>query len=263
MFRVPLAAAIAAAVVTRAAVAQAPRDPRAVQPERPTVATHAYAVAPGYLELELGAERDRDNPGSYGMAFPATVKLGLSSHVQLNLTNPVIHPIGVPTGLGDLNVALKWRVLDHAKLLGDFAIMPGLKLPTAPTSNGRGTGTWDASLLLISSRQIGPVAVDLNAGLTRRSGDGSVVPRWASLWTVSTGGPLAGKFGWVLEWYGYPGTSGPVGQPPLVALLAGPTFTPLSWLAFDAGLVGPIAGPQPRAIYVGSVVNFGRLWRVH
>ena len=32
------------------------RDPREVQPERPTVATHAGSVAPGFLEVEWGAE---------------------------------------------------------------------------------------------------------------------------------------------------------------------------------------------------------------
>jgi len=243
--------------------AQEPRNPRAVQPERPTVATHAYAVAPGHIELEIGAERDRANPGSYGVAFPATLKIGLSSHMQLNLTDPVIHPIGVPTGLGDLNVGLKWRLLDQAPVLNDFAIMPSLKMPTGSTSSGRGTGTWDASFMVISSRQLGPVAVDLNAAVTRSNGDGSTVPRWASLWAVSTGGALAGKFGWVVEAYGFPGTSGPAGAPPSVALLFGPTFTLKPWWAFDAGFVAPLSGPQPRATYLGSVINFGRLWRAN
>ena len=35
-----------------------PVDPRQVQPERPTVATHAGTVAPGYLEIETGVESE-------------------------------------------------------------------------------------------------------------------------------------------------------------------------------------------------------------
>src|SRR5207248_820985 len=35
------------------------RDPHEVQPERPTVATHAGTVAPGWIELEWGSEWDR------------------------------------------------------------------------------------------------------------------------------------------------------------------------------------------------------------
>ena len=48
------------AVVSGATVLHAQTDsaanPRAVQPERPTVATHAGTVAPGYMELEEGGE---------------------------------------------------------------------------------------------------------------------------------------------------------------------------------------------------------------
>ena len=117
--------------------------------------------------------------------------------------------------------------------------------------------------MVISSRQVGPVAVDLNASVTRRSGDGSTVPRWASLWTVSTGGPLVGAAGWVVELYGYPGTTGPAGQPPIVALLVGPTILAKAWLSFDTGVIVPLGGPQPRAFYLGSVINFGRLWRAN
>jgi glucose-1-phosphate thymidylyltransferase len=40
--------------------AQTAPDPRAVQPERPTVATHAGTVAPGWVELETGVEFDHD-----------------------------------------------------------------------------------------------------------------------------------------------------------------------------------------------------------
>ncbi len=54
------AAAVLARLAPAAASAQAPaRDPHAVQPERPTVATHAYTVAPGWVEIEAGVELDR------------------------------------------------------------------------------------------------------------------------------------------------------------------------------------------------------------
>ena len=76
---------------------------------------------------------------------------------------------------------------------------------------------------MISSHDLSGVALDINAGYTRRSGNGSQAPRSATLWTVSLGGPFAGAFGWVFECYGYPGTSGPAGQAPIVAILAGPT----------------------------------------
>ena len=54
---------------------------------------------------------------------------------------------------------------------------------------------------------------------------------------------------------------GPAGDRAVVAALFGPTFSARSWLAFDVGVIAPITGPQPRAIYAGVVYNIGQLWR--
>lgn len=59
--------------------------------------------------------------------------------------------------------------------------------------------------------------------------------------------------------YGYPGTAGPAGAAPIVAALAGPTLSLRSWLAVDGGVIVPITGPQPRAVYAGVVWNVGHL----
>ena len=259
----PAAPCAALALLLAAALAAAqepPRDPHAVQPERPTVATHAYTVAPGWVEIEAGAEVDRYPDRSSGAVAPVVVKIGLAPGLQLDLDGAVQHPpAGTVTGIGDLAVALKWRVLHDAPVLGNLSLQPGLKLPTAPTAAGLGTGTTDVGLLLISSHDLGPIAMDLNVGYTRRSGSGALAPCSATLWTASFGGPVAAGLGWTAEIYGYPGTSGPAGQAPIVALLAGPTLLARPWLAFDAGLIVPLAGPQPRALYAGAVWNVGRL----
>src|SRR5690242_20846335 len=53
-------------------------DPHAVQPERPTVATHAYTVAPGWVEIETGVERDDAGGGATALGIPTEVKVGLT-----------------------------------------------------------------------------------------------------------------------------------------------------------------------------------------
>jgi hypothetical protein len=87
-----------------------------------------------------------------------------------------------------------------------------------------------------------------------------VAPRRASLWTVSFGGPAHGAMGWTAEIYGYPRTTGQAGSPVIVAILAGPTFEMRPWFVMDAGVIVPVTGPQPRAIYGGLVYNVGRVW---
>ncbi len=243
--------------VTGTLRAQEASDPHAVRPERPTVATHAGTVAAGWLEIETGFEHDRF-PSISTALTPTVFKFGLASHLQLGVFGSVVHD-PVTTGLGDVGAGVKWRLLDDAPLLGDFAVLPAVKFPTGDASKGTGTGTTDASFLLISSHSLGAVSMDINAGYTRRSGDGSNAPTNASLWTVSFGGPAAGQLGWTAECYGYPGAGGPAGQAPIVALLAGPTFLFRTWLALDAGVIVPVRGPQPHALYAGAVYNVGRM----
>ena len=252
---VALTAALPAAPL---AAQEPPRNPHAVQPERPTVATHAYTVAPGWIEVEYGIELDRYGGGATGGSAPVLVKIGVVPGVQLDLSGSALRPpAGGVTGIGDLSVAAKVRVLRGAPVLGDVSLQPSLKLPTAPTASGLGTGTTDVGLLLISSHAFGPVEMDLNVGYTRRSGSGRTAPTSATLWTASFGGPVAGPLGWTAEMYGYPGTAGPAGQAPIVALLGGPTLLARLWLAFDAGVIVPLRGPQPRALYAGGVWNIG------
>jgi hypothetical protein len=163
--------------------------------------------------------------------------------------------------LGDLAVGVKWRLADSLPVVDRFAVLPTIKFPTGSASAGSGTGTTDVGLLFISSHDIGPVSLDINAGYTRRSGDGTAAPRNATLWTVSTGGPAVGDLGWVAEVYGLPRTSGPVGQASIVAALFGPTLSVRKWLAVDAGVIVPISGPQPNALYAGGVWNAGHIGR--
>jgi hypothetical protein len=164
-------------------------------------------------------------------------------------------------GAGDASVGLKWRLLDGHPILGDFAVLPSFKFPTGSAAAGRGTGTTDFSLALISSRTVGPVSVDLNAVAAVRSGDGSLAPRFASLWTISLGFPVRGPLGWALEYFGYPATRGPSGAPGWSAVLTGPTLTADRSLAVDAGVIVPLSGPETSAVYAGIVWNGGRLWR--
>ena len=149
---------------------------------------------------------------------------------------------------------MKWRLVDDAPILGDFAMLPTV---TFPTSN-LGPGSVAEGLLLISSHMFGDVSMDINAGMTHRDGDRLGVPKNAALWTVSVGGPLTGPIGWTAEYFGLPGIDG---SRTLTALLAGPTAKIRKFFSVDAGIIVPVSGPQPHAIYAGGVYNVGRLWR--
>jgi len=234
----------------------APINPRQIQPERPSVATHAGTVAPGYLEIETGVEGDRDADGTHAFLVPSVAKIGLAPRAQLSLFLPVQSATGVPLGAGDFSVGVKWRIIEGDGPWQRFAILPFVKFPTG---GGRGTNTTDGGLILIDSRLIGPVSLDFNVGLTQHGGDGSTVPKRTTFWTASSGVPVAGPVGWQLECFGFPGAHGSAASAPTIAILTGPTLGGWRTLALDAGVIIPVSGRQPQGVYAGLVTNVGRI----
>ena len=241
--------------------AQEEPDPRAVQPERPTVATHAHTVAPGYFEIESGVEGDRVSSGTRAWVAPSVLKVGLTRHTQLNVSSAAYTSgAGQSSGVGDVTLGLKWRLLDNHPLLGDFALLPTVKLANGSATAGTGTGTRDLGLTVIASYEIGSVAMDLNATYTRvGAGDGAPATD-AALWTASFGAPVAGSVSWVAELFGTPTIDGS-GTPSGVALLTGPTLLVSPALNLDLGLITPLRGELRNALYAGVVWNLGSPFR--
>jgi hypothetical protein len=261
-FRRPAAVALVLVCLTVPIAAQESTNPREAMPERPTVATHAYTVAAGIVELETGVQWQRPAPGGGLLSGPTLFKIGLGRKLQLDIAPGwawVERDGSGQAWLSDLVVGVKWHLADHLPILADFSVQPTLKLPTGSLRRGTGTGTTDVNILVISSRKVGPVSLDLNVGYTRRSGDGSNAPKDSTLWTVSTGTPIVGDLQWEAEIFGYPGTSGPAGYAPIVAFLTGPAFEVRPSLVLDAGVILNITGYGGTAVYAGMTWNMGRL----
>jgi hypothetical protein len=255
----------AIAIFSAPALAQATPvpGPRDAQPERPTVATHAYTVAPGYVELEAGFERQPAGAQSNLFVMPFLLKIGLGPRVQLDVApgwQRNVNDGHAQTGLTDMVLGVKWRLADRVPVLGALAVQMTASLPTGSVASGTGTGSAALNVLAISSRNIGPVALDLNAGYTLRGGDGALAPKHETLWSVSPGFPIAGKVGMVAEVFGLPGTGGPAGRRPVVGFLTGPTWAVTRSLVLDAGAIINVSGFGDTAIYAGLTWNIGRAW---
>ena len=250
-------------LISTRAYAQAP-NPHDAQPERPTVGTHTGTVAPGWIEIETGFERQSTGVLSNSVAVPFVAKIGLGRRVQLNVApgwKRNADDGSIENGITDLRLAVKWRVAEALPLVGDLAVQTAVSLPSGSEDAGRGSGSAGINLLAISSQEFGRFAVDVNVGYTRYGGDGTIVPQNSTLWSVSTGFPVAGRLGWAAEVFGRPGTSGPAGAPPLVAFLTGPTITVRGPLVLDAGAIFDITGFGRTTVYGGLTWNVGRIWR--
>ena len=248
----------------------APPAPRTAQPERPTVATHAFTVAPGIVEMEAGFLQQRPESASNQIGVPVLFKIGLGSRLQLDVAPGWLRNANggdAQSWFTDLTVGVKWRLNDSAPVLGAFAFQPTVSLPTGSVESGTGAGTTSLNLLLVSSRKVHGVSLDVNAGVSLRGGDGSAAPNTSTLWAVSTGIPVTNRLAWAAEVYGYPGTAGPAGAAPVVAFLTGPSFGLTDSTVVDLGMIFNISGLGTavyglgvNSIYAGLTWNMGRIW---
>jgi hypothetical protein len=195
--------------------------------------------------------------------MPFALKIGLGTRVQFDLVpgwQRNAQDGGVESGITDVLVGVKWRLTDAAPVLGAFAIQTTVSLPTGNAEAGRGSGKAAVNVLVISSHRIAPVSLDVNAGYTGLGGESASASRDSAIWAAAAALPVAGRVGWTAELFGFPGTSGPGGGPPVLGFLTGPTFTVRPSVVLDAGAMFDIEGFGGTAAYAGVTWNIGRIW---
>lgn len=243
-----LLAALALSATTQAQ-AQSADDPTRARPERPTVATHAVAVATGYLEFETGIASLRQ-PSGRDQSTVLTTKLGVAHHAQLTVTTTLTRPAGGALAADPLFAGVKWQLGDLREGRPLLAILPGVTFANGPRSEGRDAAL---SLMGIVSHTIGPVAVDLNASATRLNG---VHGRQPYLWAASFGGSVTGPIGWGAELFG--SASETSTTPTRLLGFVGYTLNPRT--VFDAGFTLATAGAQGVELFAGVTWNAGRVF---
>jgi len=226
------------------------QSPRVANPERPTYATHAYAVAPGYAELEQGISATGTAGLSQGTIWSVALKLGVSPFLQAEFFGPAYARTPAGGGVGDLGLALKFRSDLSEK--SAVALIPGMSAPTGSTAKGLGAGRALGSLTAVYSVDLpASVHLDLNAGPT---GVGAGATQW--FWSVSGswGGKVIGVTG---ECFDYtPGGAGPR----FAGLLGAVTIRMAPWVVIDAGGQHGTTARSADALFVGLTTNLGRVF---
>lgn len=225
------------------------QSPRAANPERPTVATHAYAVASGYIEIEQGVSARGAGGLGQTTSWDVNVKIGVTPHIQLALFGPLLLRTGVGHGPGDWGAALKLRtaVSDRVAL----AIVPAATLPTGRARAGLGAGrTLGQLVAVVSADGPGGVHVDLNAGPL---GVGAGRPQW--LTTASCGRGL-GRWGAAGELFRISAGGAGARQ---AGVLGAVTFAPAAWVVLDGGGIAGLGAGSPDDLFIGITTNLGHL----
>jgi hypothetical protein len=182
------AAALFGGLIATAAADDSP----AATPYRPTISNPAELSAPGWLELEMGLNRQH-TPSDRRQALPYTAKLALDEDWGILVGGEAyIHESGNEgnrNGFGDTSFILKRRFATADENL-NFGIEAGLKLPTAHRRLGSGKADWGINGI-VSYDFADSWRLDVNLGVTRlgarAAGEGLTSTLWAAAVSKSFG----------------------------------------------------------------------------
>ncbi len=243
---------IVSSAVTSAVVASSlgAQSPRAANPERPTVATHAYTVAAGFAELEQGARAFGVAALREATAWEFNLKIGLARNLQLGMFGPGYVRTSDGVGIGDLGIALK---LSHpVSERTTLAVVPSATFPTGNQQRGLGAGRVLASVVGVVSGDLpARFHFDVNAGPVAI---GAGKPQWFTSVGLSRGGSI----GFAGELFDFTaGAGGPRQRGLLLAVL----LSAAEWAVIDAGGAAGLTRETPDQIFVGLTTNWGRIFK--
>lgn len=261
MKQVALGCVLAVLVASAAAGA----DDDALDPDRPDASFSAKTVGAGRVQLETGAlfERTRiaAEPTERRLAAETTLRIGVGGRFEVRVDGePIVRLRGAEeaTDVGDFRLGAKWRFLDATQDAAwpALALLPFVKLPTAPAPIG--TGKADYGVLLLATFELpGDFGLDVNAGIaaigqTRPSGH---------LLQALVSASLSRKLGAVLTGFGeifYASREERSGRDQ-VGVDGGITWTVLPNIALDAAVGTSLYGRLPDVfVRAGGSVRFGR-----
>ena len=140
-----------------------------IVPARPTFSNPAEFQRPGVLQLEYGYNANFHAPGTnVAQDTPLAMRFAASNRFLLELDSDMVISQSVPgnlraTGFGDMQLGIQ-GVLEHEnETLPGMALAYYIKLPTASSSKGLGTGRVDHEIVALLSKKFHQTIVDINA----------------------------------------------------------------------------------------------------
>ena len=229
-------------------------------PCRPTIACTADIVPAGTLELEAGILRRRFPGDGAQWTAPFLLKLSAARWLQVQVGSngyTILRGERVPGEyIDDLTIGPKFHVADQTARRPSLSISADLSIPTFHHAGY--LRTYDLLLTLYATKDLGPLHVDLNAGLNVWRIDEDPLPQefLALAASITVAGPLAA----MAELYCF-SDAAPVARRDAGVLVAA-AYSTRQWLIFDAGGdLSLMRATRLFSLFAGMTVIPGALWR--
>jgi Putative MetA-pathway of phenol degradation len=242
-------------------------NPIAAHPNRPTAANPADITQYGVLEVEYGWDHLWPEAGIQQTSVGGLLKFGILCDVELRWDTTSFlsqtDSSGTHQSLGDNWLGPQIRFYRQTTRMPTLAFSYAVKMPSARTEAGLGTGRVDHAFTFLASKDIERFHVDFNVtefliGRPNESGmDGNQQVNLAVSHAIHGGLEFAGE--------AYGETRLNQTTPAFVSSLYALTYTVTPRLVIDGGFeVGLTSGGPHRHAFVGatySIANLYREWR--
>jgi hypothetical protein len=238
-------------------------DSIVANPNRPTVANPADITQYGVLELEYGWDRIWPERGVHQTTLEGLLKFGLLCDVELRWTTTsfLLQTTGRVTehGLGDNWLGPQIRIYKQTKLVPSLAFTYAVKIPSANSENGLGSGRVDHSFTFLASKDIAHIHFDFNAThfwIGRQDAQG--FDRNSQL-NLAFSFPIRGPLLFTGELYG--DTELNRATPGFASSLWALTYAIRPRLVIDSGFeAGLTSGGPHRHVFAGVTYSIGNLY---
>jgi hypothetical protein len=239
-------------------------DEIAANPNRPTVTNPAHVTQYGVLEIEYGFDRLWPEEGVNQASMSALLKFGMLCDIELRWnTTPLLSQTdanGTHRTFGDNWLGTEVRFHRQTRRLPTMAFTYALKIPSASTENGLGSGRVDHSFTFGASENIGHFNLDFNFSQYLIGRPNASGLEQNQLLALAFSRPVHGGLQFVGEFYGH--TQGNGMTPGFASSLWALTYTVVPRLVIDGGFeVGLTSGGPHRHAFVGATYAIGNLYR--
>lgn len=228
-------------------------------PCRPTIACTADIVLPGSFEVEGGVLYRRNNRRGRQWTFPLLLKQTFTEALQLQVGSNGYSILSgdVPTQYqDDVVVGPKLHLLDQTRVVPALALSAQASIPTFRREGY--LQTYDALFTGYATKDVGPVHVDLNAGMNLWRVEERPLPQAFAALALSM--ELLSPIGAMVEGYVF-SDAAPVARRD-GGLLFALSQSPKPWLIFDEGAdVGFFPSTRAFSLFIGFTVIPAVLWR--
>ena len=232
-------------------------------PNRPTVANPADITQYGVLELEYGWDRTWPADGIHQTSLGGLLKFGLLCDLELrwNTTSFLSQTsaAGTISGVGDNWIGPQVRIYKQTKRVPTLAFSYALKIPTASSPRGLGTGRVDHFAGFLASKDIATFHFDFNFThfwIGRQSAKGFDQNDQLNL---ALSRQIHGPLQFTSEFYGT--TRLNQASPSFVSSLWALTYTVTPRLVIDGGFeAGLTSGGPHRHAFFGATYSIGNFY---